>query len=128
VQCLAQERRALGGGGADRVRSGERVQHHEVAAPEQAAVGFQVSGHGLLAAAASESLANPGELVLVETTRPYAYRQSSLSNHKVLVADDQQLALPVDLVRAGAPRLRSSPVYNLVRAVRPALRRSDGAT
>jgi AraC family transcriptional activator of tynA and feaB len=86
------------------------------AAPEQAAVGFQVSGHGLLTVGGSESLADPGHLVLVDITRPYAYRQSGISSHKVLVVDGRQLGLPVDLVRAAAPRLRGSPVYNLVRA------------
>jgi AraC family transcriptional activator of tynA and feaB len=86
------------------------------AAPEQAAVGFQAQGHSLLVAAGSETVALPGELVLVDVTSPYAYRQSSLSSHKVLVVDNQQLALPVDVIRAAVPRLRRSPVYPLVRA------------
>ncbi|MDT7784884.1 MAG: AraC family transcriptional regulator, positive regulator of tynA and feaB [Pseudonocardiales bacterium] len=101
------------GTGLDITRGPAQVRQ---AAPEQAAVGFQASGHSVLAAAGSQSVAAPGELVLVDVTSPYAYRQSSLSSHKVLVVDNQQLALPVEVVRIAAPRLRVSPVYNLVRA------------
>jgi AraC-like DNA-binding protein len=100
------------GTGLHIIRGPDQVRQ---AAPEQAAVGFQTRGRGLLTAAGTESVAHPGDLQLVDITRPYSYRQSSLSSHKVFVVDNQQLGLPVDLIRVAVPVLVRSPLYDLVR-------------
>jgi AraC family transcriptional activator of tynA and feaB len=85
-------------------------------APEQTAIGVQLRGHALLQTLGRESVTNAGHLHLVDVTSPYSYRQFGDSDHKVLLIDNQQLGLPVDLVRAALPKLQESPLYGLVRA------------
>jgi AraC-like DNA-binding protein len=91
-------------------------RHVSRGAPEQFALFMQLRGSGLLTAAEGEGLVVPGQLSLLDTTRPYAYRQSAISDHKVLMLEPELLDLPIDMIRAAAPLLRGSPVYGLVRA------------
>jgi AraC family transcriptional activator of tynA and feaB len=85
-------------------------------APEQTALGLQLRGHALLRTLGRESVTTAGHLHLVDVTSPYSYRQFGDCDHKVLLADNQQLALPVDVIRAALPKLQASPIYGLVRA------------
>jgi AraC family transcriptional activator of tynA and feaB len=85
-------------------------------APEQTAIGVQLRGHALLRTLGRESVANAGHLHLVDVTSPYSYRQFGVCDHKVLLADNQRLGLPVDVIRAALPKLQASPIYDLVRA------------
>jgi AraC-like DNA-binding protein len=85
-------------------------------APEQTAIGVQLRGHALLRTLGRESVTNAGHLHLVDVTSPYSYRQFGDCDHKVLLADNQQLGLPVDAIRIALPKLQASPIYDLVRA------------
>jgi AraC-like DNA-binding protein len=53
---------------------------------------------------------------MLDTTRPYSYRQPGDSKHKVLLIDSGQLGLPMDVIRSAAPSLDASPLYDLVQA------------
>lgn len=90
--------------------------HVRRGAPEQVAVFIQRRGQGLLAADDTRSVSPPGQLGLLDTTRPYTYRQSGSNDHKVLLIEPGQLTLPMDVIRAAAPSLRASPLYGLVKA------------
>jgi AraC-like DNA-binding protein len=85
-------------------------------APEQTAIGVQLRGHALVRTLGRESVTNAGHLHLVDVTSPYSYRQFGDGDHKVLLIDNQQLGLPVDVIRAALPKLRVSPIYDLVQA------------
>jgi AraC-like DNA-binding protein len=85
-------------------------------APEQTAIGVQLRGHALLRTLGRESVTTAGHLHLVDVTSPYSYRQFGDSDHKVLLVDNQQLGLPVDVIRSAIPNLQESPIYALVRA------------
>ena len=100
------------GTGLNIIRGPRQVRQ---AAPEQLAIGLQMRGQGLLEAASKDETCEPGHLVLVDVTRPYSFRQSVVSDHKVLLIEQPHLALPVDVVRAAAPLLKNSPLYDLVR-------------
>jgi AraC-like DNA-binding protein len=90
--------------------------HVRMGAPEQLAVFMQTSGRGLLAADGARSFSDPGRLGMLDTTRPYAYRQPGDSKHKVLLIDPRQLGLPMDAIRRAGPSLGASPLYELVQA------------
>jgi AraC family transcriptional regulator, positive regulator of tynA and feaB len=90
--------------------------HVRRGAPEQVAMFMQTRGRGLLDANGAHSISDPGQLCLLDTTRPYAYRQLGDNDHKVLLIDPSQLTLPPKLIRSAAPSLRASPLYKLVQA------------
>lgn len=100
------------GTGVEIVRGPREVRR---GAPEQLAVCFQGRGSGQLDCDEGRLVKGPGELSLQDTTRPYGYRQSEGTDHKVLLVDPALLILPVDLVRRAAHRLSASPLYPLVR-------------
>jgi hypothetical protein len=58
------------------------------------AVFMQTRGRGLLDANGAHSISDPGQLCLLDTTRPYAYRQLGDNDHKVLLIDPSLLARP----------------------------------
>ncbi len=84
-------------------------------APEQVAICLQGSGSGQLDCDAGQYLEGPGDLFLLDTTRPYSYRQSGSSDHKVVLVDQALFTVPVDVVRRAAHALSASPLYPLVR-------------
>jgi AraC-like DNA-binding protein len=90
--------------------------HVRRGAPEQVAVFMQTRGRGLLDANGTHSISDPGQLCLLDTTRPYAYRQLGDNDHKVLLIDPSLLTLPPEVIRSAAPSLRASPLYKLVQA------------
>ncbi|MGW0247176.1 helix-turn-helix domain-containing protein [Nocardia goodfellowii] len=92
------------------------AQHVAQGAPEQFALFMQLRGAGLLEATEGSGMIQPGRLALLDTTRPYTYRQPEDSDHKVVILEPGLLDLPVDVIRSAAPALRASPVYPLVRA------------
>ncbi|MEV0033974.1 helix-turn-helix domain-containing protein [Nocardia sp. NPDC050793] len=92
------------------------ARHVAQGAPEQFALFMQLRGSGLLSAVEGNGVIAPGRISLLDTTRPYTYRQSALSDHKVVILEPGLLDLPVDVIRSAAPALASSPVYPLVRA------------
>lgn len=83
-------------------------------APEQVAISLQARSSGHLEADGEQYIKKPGDLSLQDTTRPYSYKQSSCSDHKVMLVDPALLTLPVDLMRTAAHSLAASPLYPLV--------------
>ncbi len=94
------------------------ARHIAQGAPEQFAMFMPVRGAGLLTTAEGAGLTEPGQVTLIDTSRPYTYRQSAVSDNKVVIFDPGLLDLPVDVIREAAPFLPASPVYPLVRARR----------
>ncbi|MEV0685614.1 helix-turn-helix domain-containing protein [Nocardia sp. NPDC050378] len=92
------------------------ARHVAQGAPEQFALFMQMRGSGLLTAVEGSGLIGPGRLSLLDTTRPYTYRQSAFSDHKVVILEPSVLDLPIDILRSAAPGLLGSPLYPLVRA------------
>ena len=56
-----------------------------------------------------------GHLNCVDMTRPYRLAHTTHHAHDVLILPNDEAGVSVDLVRAAAPVLRRSPVYDLVR-------------
>lgn len=56
-----------------------------------------------------------GELMLNDLTAPYDVTWSGLGGSRCFQIPYDRLGLPEDLIRAAAPRLRASPLYELVR-------------
>lgn len=92
------------------------ARHIAQGAPDQFAIYMPVRGAGLLTTADGTKLTETGQVTLIDTARPYTYRQSVHSDNKVVIFDPGLLELPVDIVRGAAPFLPASPVYPLVRA------------
>ncbi|WP_280400728.1 helix-turn-helix domain-containing protein [Nocardia carnea] len=92
------------------------ARHVAAGAPDQFAIYMPVRGAGLLTTADGAHLTEAGQVTLIDTARPYTYRQSVHSDNKVVIFDPGLLGLPVDTVRDAAPFLPASPVYPLVRA------------
>ncbi len=90
--------------------------HVRMGAPEKLAVFVQTRGRDLLAVDGVHSISDPGQLGMLDTTRPYACRQTGDSKHKALLIDSHQLGLPMDVIRSAAPSLGASPLYELVQA------------
>lgn len=55
------------------------------------------------------------DLMLVDLTAPYAFGCSVGGGSRSLMVPHEQLALPVDVIRRAVPRLRASPLHDLVR-------------
>lgn len=92
------------------------ARHIAQGAPEQFAMFMPVRGAGLLTTDEGAGLTEPGQVTLIDTSRPYMYRQSAVSDNKVVIFDPGLLDMPVDVIREAAPFLPASPVYPLVRA------------
>ena len=84
-------------------------------APEQVAICLHIRGSGQLDADGDQHIKNAGDLSLQDTTRPYSYKQSGSSDHKVMLIDPALLTLPVEVIRSAAHSLAASPLYPLVR-------------
>jgi hypothetical protein len=55
------------------------------------------------------------DLMLVDLTAPYAFNCAVGGGSRSVMVPHEQLALPVDVVRRAVPRLRASPLHDLVR-------------
>ncbi|GAA3550991.1 helix-turn-helix domain-containing protein [Microlunatus spumicola] len=84
-------------------------------APEHLAIGLRRHGRGLLSVAGDEADLPTGHLNCVDMTRPYRLAHTTDHAHDVLILPNDEAGVSVDLVRAAAPVLRRSPVYDLVR-------------
>jgi AraC family transcriptional activator of tynA and feaB len=84
-------------------------------APEHVAIGWHRRGDAVVSSAGGDSVITVGELNCVDMTSPYRLSHRTAHDHDVLILTNQQAGVPVDVVRAAAPALRRSPVYDLVR-------------
>ncbi len=82
---------------------------------EYVALGFHRRGHTLLSSGGVDVDVPVGHLNCVDLTRPYRLTHRDENDHDVLVLANQQAGVSVDTVRAAAPALAGSPVYDLVR-------------
>ncbi|PWW24867.1 AraC-like DNA-binding protein [Geodermatophilus normandii] len=77
---------------------------------------FQHRGRGEFAQLGHEQHVRDGDLMLVDTTAPYGFGCATGGGSRALLVPLDQLGLPVDVVRRATPRLRASPLHDLVRA------------
>lgn len=107
--------------------SGHRVtrtrRHLRVAAPERISLAIHLTGRSLLTHGGVTHVDRAGELELVDLTSSFDYVHRDDGAALALYVDVDQLALPVDVVRAAVPRLPSSPLYDLARTHLHELRR-----
>ncbi len=84
-------------------------------APEHLAIGLRRRGRGDLVTGGSGVDLPVGQLNCVDMTRAYRLSHRTEHDHDVLVLANGVVGVSVDLVRAAAPALARSPVYELVR-------------
>jgi AraC-like DNA-binding protein len=91
------------------------ARHVRQAAPERLSLSLPRRGRSVAHQADLTWGGTDGELRLLDLARPFAFRQLGPATSQALYADHDQLGLPLDLIRRAAPRLPSSPVYELTR-------------
>ena len=84
-------------------------------APEHLAIGLRRHGRGSLSVTGDDVDLPTGHLNCVDMTRPYRLAHTTHHAHDVLILPNEDAGVSVDVVRAAAPALRRSPVYDLVR-------------
>ncbi len=84
-------------------------------APEYVAVGLHRRGETQVATTAHDTDVRDGHLNCVDITRPYTLTHHTFHQHEVLLIRNRQAGVSVDTVRAAAPWLARSPLYDLVR-------------
>ncbi|MEV6283488.1 helix-turn-helix domain-containing protein [Kribbella sp. NPDC051770] len=89
-------------------------KHVRIGAPERLALAVQVIGTGRFDQAGREQRVRTGELMLVDLTAPYDFAWRGAGASQAFQIDYADLGLSVETIRAAAPRLRSSPLYDLV--------------
>ncbi len=80
------------------------------------ALAFQHRGRGEFAQLGHQQVVQGGDLMLVDMTAPYGFGCASGGGSRALLVPFDQLGLPVEVVRRATPRLRASPLHDLVRA------------
>jgi AraC-like DNA-binding protein len=95
----------------------ERTDRHvRQGAPDQLAVFMQRRGVGYLDRGGARVTYRPGELGLMDTSRPYRWRNSERIDHFVLLVDRPEFDLTTEQLRVAAERLPASPLYELARS------------
>jgi AraC-like DNA-binding protein len=77
---------------------------------------FQAAGTAEFAQRGHEQLVHGRDLMLVDMDTPYVFGCRHGGGARALLVDHGQLGLPMDVVRRATPRLRASPLHDLVRA------------
>ncbi len=101
---------------ATRFRLVRTARHVARDAAPVVALAFQHRGRGEFHQRGHEQRVEGGDLVLVDTTAPYGFACATGGGARALLVPLDQLGLPVDVVRRATPRLRASPLHDLVRA------------
>lgn len=83
--------------------------------PPAVALAVQSRGVGQFSQFGADQLVQSGELILSDLTAPYVFSWTGSGGSCAFQVTYDQLGLPADVVRAAAPRLRASPMYELVR-------------
>ncbi|MEV5355358.1 helix-turn-helix domain-containing protein [Streptomyces sp. NPDC052693] len=83
--------------------------------PPMVSLSLQAHGTGRFGQSGRRDLVAPGELMLNDLTIPYDFAWSGSGAARSLQVPYDLLAVPPDIVRRGAGRLRASPLYDLVR-------------
>ncbi|WP_369140921.1 helix-turn-helix domain-containing protein [Modestobacter versicolor] len=90
-------------------------RHVRMESPPVVAVAFQQAGRGEYAQLGHEQLVQGADLMLVDLTAPYDFGCATGGGSRSFQVLHDHLALPVDVVRRAVPRLRASPLHDLVR-------------
>ncbi|CCH88982.1 Transcriptional regulator, AraC family [Modestobacter italicus] len=101
--------------GGNPLRIVRTAGHVRADAPEHLAIGLRRRGDGRVSTGGFESAMPIGQLNCVDMTRPYDLAHRTAHSHDVLILSNRAAGVSVDLVRAAAPVLQRSPVYDLVR-------------
>lgn len=78
------------------------------------ALGVHEAGVGVHGPGATEDEVRPGDAVLVDVTRPFAFAWRGTGASRAIQLPVADLALPEAVVRRAGPRLRTSPLHGLV--------------
>jgi len=78
------------------------------------AVSFQARGRGEYSQLGHEQLVQGDELMLVDLSAPYSFGCAVGGGARSFQLPYEQLGLPPDVVRRATPRLRASPLHDLV--------------
>jgi AraC-like DNA-binding protein len=90
-------------------------RHVHRQSPPAVALAVQSRGVGQLSQFGADQLVHSGELILSDLTAPYVFSWTGSGGSCAFQVPYDQLRLPADVVRAAGPRLRASPLYELVR-------------
>jgi AraC family transcriptional activator of tynA and feaB len=92
------------------------ARHVRQGAPGQLALFMGRTGVGYLSRGDVSTVFHPGDIGVIDTMRPYAWRQSEQVEHFVLIVDNVETGLHVEQLLAGGDRITHSPLYGLMRA------------
>ena len=90
-------------------------RHVRVESPPVVALAVQSSGVGRFGQFGHRSLVPARRLMLSDLTAPYEFSWEETGGSRAFQIPYGVLALPPEVVRAAAPRLRASPLHDLVR-------------
>ncbi len=90
-------------------------RHLRMASAPVVALAVQTSGVGRFRQFDAESVVPPGHLMLNDLTAPYDFSWAGAGGSRAIHVPYDRLALPRHVVRVAAPRLRGSPLHDLVR-------------
>ena len=94
------------------VRTARHVRQED---PPVVALAVQSRGLGEFTQFGADQPVGTGELMLNDLRAPYAFSWSGRGGSRAFQVPSDQLGLSPDVVRAAAPRLRASPLHDLVR-------------
>jgi AraC-like DNA-binding protein len=83
--------------------------------PPAVTVAVQSRGVGQISRFGADQMVHAGELMLSDLTAPYVFSWTGGGGSWAFQVSYDQLGLPADVVRTAGPRLRGSPLYELVR-------------
>ena len=98
--------------------SGFRVRpplHVHPESPPVVALAVQTRGIGQVGQFGADQLGHSGELTVSDLTAPYVFSWTGGGGSCAFQVPYDQLGLPADVIQAAGPRLRGSPLYQLVR-------------
>ncbi|MBN1092402.1 helix-turn-helix domain-containing protein [Blastococcus sp. TML/M2B] len=90
-------------------------RHLRVESPPVVALAVQAAGVGRFGQFDVQALVPPRQLMVSDLTAPYEFSWEESGGSRAFQVPYDLLALPPDVVRRGAPRLRASPLHDLVR-------------
>ncbi|MFW3172472.1 helix-turn-helix domain-containing protein [Geodermatophilus sp. CPCC 206100] len=90
-------------------------RHVRMESPPVVALAVQSSGTGRFGQFGAERLVPTGDLMVSDLRAPYEFSWPGRGGSRAFQVSGEQLGLPPDVVRAAAPRLRASPLHDLVR-------------
>lgn len=89
-------------------------KHVRMEAPAMVALAVQPHGQGRFSQFGREELVGADDLMLSDLTAPFSFSWSGFGGSRAFQIPYERLALPVDVVRTAAGRLRASPMHDLV--------------